>query len=91
MRQPGPGAIWVHAVSVGEALACAQLLPALRRRFPNEKIFVSTGTPTGQEQAQQRLAKWADGFFYAPDPSSQLACAIAGNIGMNSGGAHCLE
>ena len=30
-------------------------------------------------------------FFYAPDPSSQLACAIAGNIGMNSGGAHCLK
>ena len=32
-----------------------------------------------------------EGFFYAPDPSSQLACTIAGNIGMNSGGAHCLK
>ncbi|ETD88678.1 FAD-linked oxidase C-terminal domain-containing protein [Rhodobacter capsulatus] len=32
-----------------------------------------------------------EGWFYAPDPSSQLACAIAGNIGMNSGGAHCLK
>ena len=32
-----------------------------------------------------------DGFFYAPDPSSQLACMIGGNIGMNSGGAHCLK
>ncbi len=32
-----------------------------------------------------------DDFFYAPDPSSQLACAIAGNVGMNSGGAHCLK
>ncbi len=31
------------------------------------------------------------GFFYAPDPSSQLACALAGNIAMNSGGAHCLK
>ncbi|WP_116132365.1 FAD-linked oxidase C-terminal domain-containing protein [Tropicimonas sp. IMCC34043] len=30
-------------------------------------------------------------FFYAPDPSSQLACAIAGNVAMNSGGAHCLK
>ena len=29
------------------------------------------------------------GFFYAPDPSSQLACMIGGNVGMNSGGAHC--
>ena len=32
-----------------------------------------------------------EGFFYAPDPSSQLACAISGNIAMNSGGAHCLK
>ena len=32
-----------------------------------------------------------DGFFYAPDPSSQLACTLAGNLGMNSGGAHCLK
>jgi glycolate oxidase len=30
-------------------------------------------------------------FFYAPDPSSQLACTLAGNIAMNSGGAHCLK
>ncbi|MES5098376.1 FAD-linked oxidase C-terminal domain-containing protein [Agrobacterium sp. BA1120] len=33
----------------------------------------------------------SQGFFYAPDPSSQLACTIGGNIGMNSGGAHCLK
>jgi glycolate oxidase len=31
------------------------------------------------------------GFFYAPDPSSQLACTLAGNIAMNSGGSHCLK
>jgi glycolate oxidase len=31
------------------------------------------------------------GFFYAPDPSSQLACMIGGNVSMNSGGAHCLK
>ena len=30
-------------------------------------------------------------FFYAPDPSSQLACTIGGNIAMNAGGAHCLK
>ena len=30
-------------------------------------------------------------YFYAPDPSSQLACSIGGNIAMNSGGAHCLR
>ena len=36
-------------------------------------------------------AVMAEGFFYAPDPSSQLACSIGGNIAMNSGGAHCLK
>ena len=30
-------------------------------------------------------------FFYAPDPSSQIACTIGGNVAMNSGGAHCLK
>ena len=33
----------------------------------------------------------AEGFFYAPDPSSQVACTLAGNLAMNSGGAHCLK
>jgi glycolate oxidase len=32
-----------------------------------------------------------DGFFYAPDPSSQIACTVGGNIATNSGGAHCLK
>ena len=31
------------------------------------------------------------GYFYAPDPSSQLACTLGGNIATNSGGAHCLK
>lgn len=33
----------------------------------------------------------AHNLFYAPDPSSQMACSIGGNIAMNSGGAHCLK
>ncbi len=32
-----------------------------------------------------------EGFFYAPDPSSQLACSIGGNVANNAGGAHCLK
>src|SRR6202041_1363353 len=32
-----------------------------------------------------------EGFFYAPDPPSQLPCMIGGNVNMNSGGAHCLK
>ena len=33
----------------------------------------------------------AEGFYYAPDPSSQIACTIGGNIAENSGGLHCLK
>ncbi len=33
----------------------------------------------------------AEGFYYAPDPSSQIACSIGGNIAENSGGVHCLK
>jgi glycolate oxidase len=33
----------------------------------------------------------ADGYYYAPDPSSQSVCSIGGNIAENSGGAHCLK
>jgi len=55
--------------------------------YANRIIRVQTGvTNLGITDAVM-----ADGFFYAPDPSSQLACTIAGNIGMNSGGAHCLK
>ena len=46
---------------------------------------------TGRTNLSVTGAVEANGFFYAPDPSSQLACAIAGNIAMNSGGAHCLK
>ncbi len=55
--------------------------------YANRAIKVQTGvTNLGISDAVM-----ADQFFYAPDPSSQLACTIAGNIGMNSGGAHCLK
>ncbi len=33
----------------------------------------------------------ADNFYYAPDPSSQIACSIGGNVAENSGGVHCLK
>ena len=46
---------------------------------------------TGRTNLAVTGAVEGQGFFYAPDPSSQLACAIGGNIAMNSGGAHCLK
>ncbi len=53
----------------------------------NRFIRVQTGVTNLSVSAELE----PQGFFYAPDPSSQLACTIAGNIAMNSGGAHCLK
>ena len=33
----------------------------------------------------------SEGFYYAPDPSSQIACSIGGNVAENAGGVHCLK
>jgi 3-deoxy-D-manno-octulosonic-acid transferase len=60
-----PGAIWIHAVSVGEVLASAPLVAALKLRFPERCVFVSTTTETGQRLARQRMTQ-ADGIFYFP-------------------------
>ena len=55
--------------------------------FVNRTISVETGiTNLAITEAVS-----AEGFFYAPDPSSQLACTLGGNLAMNSGGAHCLK
>ena len=50
------GAIWIHAVSVGEVLAAKPLAEGLRRRFPGHAIFVSTTTETGQRLGEEARA-----------------------------------
>ena len=68
-------------------LGVGRLTAVLETSLPDRFIRVQTG----RTNLSVTGAVEADGFFYAPDPSSQLACAIAGNIAMNSGGAHCLK
>jgi 3-deoxy-D-manno-octulosonic-acid transferase len=60
-----PGAIWIHAVSVGEALAAVPLAQAVKKRFADRRLVVSTTTATGQALARERLP-FADAIFYFP-------------------------
>jgi glycolate oxidase len=62
----------------------------------NNIIAIDPGNRTAQVQAGVRNiaiseAAKAYGLYYAPDPSSQIACSIGGNIAQNSGGVHCLK
>jgi glycolate oxidase len=68
-------------------LGVARMNGVLETDYDNRFIRVQSG----RTNLSVTGAVESEGFFYAPDPSSQLACAIAGNIAMNSGGAHCLK
>jgi glycolate oxidase len=68
-------------------LGVARMNQVLETDYENRLIRVQTG----RTNLSVSGAVEEEDFFYAPDPSSQLACAIAGNIAMNSGGAHCLK
>ena len=55
--------------------------------FDNRCAVVQPGvTNLGVSQAVEHA-----GFYYAPDPSSQIACSIGGNVAENAGGVHCLK
>jgi glycolate oxidase len=68
-------------------IGVARLTDVLEIDYDNRMIRVQSG----RTNLSVTGAVEGEGWFYAPDPSSQLACAIAGNIAMNSGGAHCLK
>ena len=57
--------IWIHAVSVGEAIASRPLIRALRTAYPAHRLLMSTTTTTGQDVAQQ-FGSDLDAVFYAP-------------------------
>ncbi len=59
------GAIWIHAVSVGEALSSITLARRLKETYPNRPLIISTTTITGQALARERMP-FADAIIYFP-------------------------
>jgi glycolate oxidase len=79
----------------GGALPVADgVVISLARMTRVHEIDLDAGTVTvdpGVTNLDITRAVAADGFYYAPDPSSQQVCTIGGNVAENSGGAHCLK
>jgi 3-deoxy-D-manno-octulosonic-acid transferase len=61
----GDESIWIHAVSVGEALTARALIADLRARYPGLKLFLSTTTLTGQQVARTSI-QGVDAVFFLP-------------------------
>jgi 3-deoxy-D-manno-octulosonic-acid transferase len=61
----GEESIWIHAVSVGEALTARALAADLKTRYPRLRLFLSTTTIPGQQVAKQSL-QHVDAVFYFP-------------------------
>jgi 3-deoxy-D-manno-octulosonic-acid transferase len=64
-HEASPGAIWIHAVSLGETLAVAGLVKEIQTEFPQRKIYLSHVTITGREGGEKRMPSIA-GRFYVP-------------------------
>lgn len=76
-----------HGLADGITLGLAKLNRILKIDYENRCAVVQPGvTNLGVSNAVDGA-----GFYYAPDPSSQLACTIGGNVAENSGGVHCLK
>lgn len=65
----------------------ARLNKILKIDYENRIAVVETGVIN----VHLSQATSSDGYHYAPDPSSQMACTIGGNVAENSGGPHCLK
>src|ERR1041385_692159 len=61
----GEESIWIHAVSVGEALTARALAEDLKTRYPRLRLFLSTTTMAGQDVAKRSVTD-VDAVFYFP-------------------------
>lgn len=62
----GNPVVWLHCVSVGEGQAAQSLVRAIRKRFPNLTLVISTTTVTGQQVARDSFGDQAAAIFYFP-------------------------
>jgi glycolate oxidase len=74
-------------IAGGVVVSLARMNRILEVDLASQRIVVEPGVAN----LDVTRAVAADGFFYAPDPSSQQVCTIGGNVAENSGGAHCLK
>jgi glycolate oxidase len=74
-------------VAEGIVISLARLTRILEVDVERGQVMVEPGVAN----LDVTRAVAGDGFYYAPDPSSQQVCTIGGNIAENSGGAHCLK
>jgi 3-deoxy-D-manno-octulosonic-acid transferase len=73
-----PGGLWVHAVSVGEVRLALTVIAAVRRRWPEGPVHLTTGTETGRALALEAAGRAAAG---APDGVSALPLDLPGPMG----------
>lgn len=76
LQQEGRGAIWVHAVSVGETLAIVRLVSDLKSACPERKVFLSTVTPAGRAAGESRLPALAGRFYLPLDWSGAVGAVL---------------
>jgi glycolate oxidase len=74
-------------IAGGVVVSLARMNRILEIDLASQRIVVEPGVAN----LDVTRAVAADGYFYAPDPSSQQVCTIGGNVAENSGGAHCLK
>lgn len=68
-------------------IVTALMRQVLQVDIPNRRVVVQPGVIN--HWVTQAVSPW--GFYYAPDPSSQMVCSVGGNVAENSGGVHCLK
>jgi glycolate oxidase len=74
-------------VTDGVVISLARMNRILEIDLASQRVVVEPGVAN----LDVTRAVESEGFFYAPDPSSQQVCTIGGNVAENSGGAHCLK